>query len=101
MCGAGKAIVVSKCNTRADVTCTDCLLILVERLTADVVGLVDAEYDQYERAVHAEAEVEHLWAAIGSLFGAIEHGADEHRAWLQAAIDQHFEPLIGTSGDAG
>lgn len=27
---------------------------------------------------------------IGSLFDAIAHGSDEHRAWLKKAIEDHF-----------
>lgn len=31
-----------------------------------------------------------LQEKIGALFGAIAHGDDEHRAWLQKAIEDHF-----------
>ncbi len=28
-----------------------------------------------------------------TLFDAIKHGDDEHRAWLRKAIDEHFAPI--------
>ncbi len=43
------------------------------------------------------AEVKRAWsyeesteAKIGTLFDAIAHGDDTHRAWLKAKIEEHF-----------
>lgn len=38
-------------------------------------------------------EINYFGSKIESLFDAIKHGDDEHRAWLKEAIEKHFADL--------
>lgn len=38
----------------------------------------------------ARNEISYLRAQIATLFAAIEHGDEEHRAWLKQKLSQHF-----------
>lgn len=37
-----------------------------------------------------EMSVAYLEERVATLFDAIAHGTEEHRAWLKKAIDDHF-----------
>lgn len=46
-------------------------------------------FDTRDRAAFERALQQHL-ARIESLFPAIAHGSEAHRAWLKKAIDDHI-----------
>ncbi len=51
------------------------------------VGEVTAEQWQEEMCLASLEE------RIATLFEALAHGSDEHRAWLKQAIDNHFSGI--------
>ena len=56
-----------------------------------VARIAGDEFDAEAIAnAHLIAAAPDFKAARDTLFAAIEHGNDEHRAWLKDAIDKHF-----------
>lgn len=65
-------------------------------LAAERVGAAGKYAGRRVRAEHSDAIreaaalIEQLQASRDTLFEAIKHGDDDHRAWLKEAIDAHF-----------
>ena len=48
----------------------------------------DAWRDRFERS---DADLAEVNGKVNTLFDAIAHGDEKHRAWLKQAIKDHFE----------
>lgn len=53
-------------------------------------GAGEAHRIAFEQAMANGQAASSLRARVSSLFSAIQHGDDEHRAWLKEAIEKHF-----------
>lgn len=55
-------------------------------------GHLQTMHIEFQALLHRQQSDE---IAIASLFDAIAHGDDKHKAWLKEAIEKHFNITIG------